>query len=137
MKRAADCRVDDLAAIVDQVTLLDDYPLAHRVDHNVLIYSAAALVGADREQALTELARALSAGPGVIIVEAAMSPEVVDRATGVFFEVIDEQHRAGQSVGDHFAKPGANDRIWTSLEKLAITDSATFVDYHLGFMSAA
>ena len=130
VKRAADCRVDDLAAIVDQVTLLDDYPLAHRVDDNVLIYSAAALVGADREQALTELARALSAGPGVIIVEAAMSAEVVDRATGVFFEVIDEQHRAGQSVGDHFAKPGANDRIWNSLEKLAITDPATFVDYH-------
>jgi len=130
VKRAADCRVDDLVAIVDQVTLLDDYPLAYRVDHNVLIYSAAALVGVDREQALTELARALSTGPGVIIVEAAMAADVVDRATGVFFEVIDEQHRAGQSVGDHFAKPGANDRIWNSMEKLAIADPATFVDYH-------
>jgi ectoine hydroxylase-related dioxygenase (phytanoyl-CoA dioxygenase family) len=59
-----------------------------------------------------------------------MDPAVVDRATEVFFRIIDEQNAAGQSVGDHFAKPGANDRIWNSLEKLAVADPAVFVDYH-------
>ena len=33
-------------------------------------------------------------------------------------------------MGDHFAKPGANDRIWNSLEKLAVSDPGVFVDYH-------
>jgi ectoine hydroxylase-related dioxygenase (phytanoyl-CoA dioxygenase family) len=128
--RAADCRVEDLAAVVDEVTVLADYPLADRVASNVLVYAAASLRAADRGAALTELARALRDGPGVVIIEGAMDPGTVDRATEVFFGIIAEQSAAGQSIGDHFAKPGANDRIWNSLEKLAVSDPAVFVDYH-------
>jgi ectoine hydroxylase-related dioxygenase (phytanoyl-CoA dioxygenase family) len=130
MLRAVDCRVEDLAAVVAEQTQLADYPLADRVEANVLVYAADGLRGAHREAALTELARALRDGPGVIIVEGAVDPSIVDRATEVFFRIIDEQNAAGQSVGDHFAKPGANDRIWNSLEKLAVADPAVFVDYH-------
>ena len=128
--RAEDCRVEDLAAVVAEETALADYPLADRVESNVLVYDAAGLRGADRGEALTELARALRDGPGVVIIEGAMETAVVDRATEVFFSIIDQQNAAGQSVGDHFAKPGANDRIWNSLEKLAVADSTVFVDYH-------
>ena len=130
MLRAADCRVEDLAAIVAEETRLADYRLADRVDGNVLIYRAPVLLAADRSEALAELARALAEGPGVLIVEGALDPSVVDRATQVFFDIIGEQNASGQAVGDHFAKPGANDRIWNSLEKLAVADPATFVDYH-------
>lgn len=130
MLRAAECRIDDLAAVVSEQTQLGDYPLAERVEANVLVYAAEALRAADRATALDELARALGEGPGVVIIEGAMAPEVVDRATDVFFGIIDAQNAAGQSVGDHFAKPGANDRIWNSLEKLAVADPAVFVDYH-------
>jgi ectoine hydroxylase-related dioxygenase (phytanoyl-CoA dioxygenase family) len=142
MLRAAECKVEDLASIVAEETLLADYPLATRVEANVLVYAAedlrgagprvgtAAPVGLDRQAIYAELARALREGPGVVIVEGAMDPAVVDRATEVFFRIIDEQNAAGQSVGDHFAKPGANDRIWNSLEKLAVADPAVFVDYH-------
>lgn len=142
MLRAAECKVEDLASIVAEETLLADYPLATRVEANVLVYAAedlrgagrrvgtAAPVGLDRQAIYVELARALREGPGVVIVEGAMDPAVVDRATEVFFRIIDEQNAAGQSVGDHFAKPGANDRIWNSLEKLAVADPAVFVDYH-------
>lgn len=130
MLRAAECRVEDLAAVIAEATLLEDYPLADRVESNVLVYAAPSLRGADRAAALDELARALGDGPGVIIIEGAMEPEVVDRATEVFFEIIDEQHAAGLSVGDHFAKPGANDRIWNSLEKLAVANPSVFIDYH-------
>lgn len=130
MMQAADCRVEDLAAVVAEVTRLDDYPLADRVERNVLIYRASRLLGADRHAALQELARALSDGPGVLIVEGAMKAEVIDRASSIFFDLIAEQNAAGQAVGDHFAKPGANDRIWNSLEKLAVADPATFIDYH-------
>jgi ectoine hydroxylase-related dioxygenase (phytanoyl-CoA dioxygenase family) len=130
MLRAAECKVEDLASIVAEQTLLADYPLATRVEANVLVYAAEDLRGAAREAAYAELARALREGPGVVIVEGAMDPAVVDRATEVFFRIIDEQNAAGQSVGDHFAKAGANDRIWNSLEKLAVADPAVFVDYH-------
>lgn len=116
--------------MIAEATLLEDYPLADRVESNVLVYASASMRGADRAAALDELARALGDGPGVVIIEGAMEPEVVDRATEVFFEIIDEQHAAGLSVGDHFAKPGANDRIWNSLEKLAVASPSVFVDYH-------
>ena len=33
-------------------------------------------------------------------------------------------------MGDHFAKAGANDRVWNALEKLAVRDPETFVDYY-------
>jgi ectoine hydroxylase-related dioxygenase (phytanoyl-CoA dioxygenase family) len=33
-------------------------------------------------------------------------------------------------VGDHFAKAGANDRVWNALEKLAVRDPEAFVDYY-------
>jgi len=128
--RADDCRVEDLATVVAEVTDLGDYPLADRVEANVLVYRADSLRKAERGAALEELARALGDGPGVVIIEGAVEPAVVDRATQVFFGIIDEQNAAGQSVGDHFAKPGANDRIWNSLEKLAVADPAVFVDYH-------
>ena len=32
--------------------------------------------------------------------------------------------------GDHFAKPGANDRIWNALEKLCLRDPAVFAAYY-------
>jgi ectoine hydroxylase-related dioxygenase (phytanoyl-CoA dioxygenase family) len=128
--RAADCRVEDLAAIVSEQTDLADYPLSDRVEANVLVYQAQVLRLADRGAALAELARALRDGPGVVIIEGAVDPGVVDRASEAFFGIIDEQNAAGQAVGDHFAKPGANDRIWNALEKLALADPAVFVDYH-------
>jgi ectoine hydroxylase-related dioxygenase (phytanoyl-CoA dioxygenase family) len=128
--RAAECRVEDLAAIVAEETRLQDYPLGDRVEANVLIYSAESLRRADREVALVELARALGDGPGVLIIEGAVDPAVVDRASDVFRSIIDEQNAAGRSVGDHFARPGSNDRIWNSLEKLAITAPDVFIDYH-------
>ena len=35
----------------------------------------------------------------------------IDSASDLFFRIIDEQHAAGSARSDHFAKPGANDRI--------------------------
>ncbi len=128
--RAADCRVEDLAAVVEVQTDLAHYALAREVLQNVLVYDAASLAEADRDAAQAEVARALRDGPGVIIVADAVAPDVVDRASVVFTQIIAEQNAAGQAVGDHFAKPGANDRIWNSLEKLAVAAPDVFVAYH-------
>jgi ectoine hydroxylase-related dioxygenase (phytanoyl-CoA dioxygenase family) len=132
----ADCSLPDFAALVDQSTELADYPYASAVEQNVLVYDAAALRGAiasaeGRLEVEAELVRALTAGPGVVAFRGAFDDhEVVDRATAAFDAIIAAERAAGGGHNDHFAKAGANDRIWNALEKLAVRDPGTFVDYY-------
>jgi ectoine hydroxylase-related dioxygenase (phytanoyl-CoA dioxygenase family) len=44
--------------------------------------------------------------------------------------MIHAQRASGIASGDHFAKPGANDRVWNALEKLAVAAPDVFVDYY-------
>jgi ectoine hydroxylase-related dioxygenase (phytanoyl-CoA dioxygenase family) len=60
----------------------------------------------------------------------------VFRATAVFTEMIVEQKRNGAGAGDHFAKPGANDRVWGALDKLATRAPEVFADYYANDMLA-
>ena len=55
---------------------------------------------------------------------------MVDRATEAFLAQIAAEKAAGVAGGDHFAKPGANDRVWGALDKLALADPAVFADYY-------
>jgi ectoine hydroxylase-related dioxygenase (phytanoyl-CoA dioxygenase family) len=130
-----DCRVEDLAALVDQVTDLAHYPHAADVQRNVLIYDAEAVRAATTSEqgrlaVQAELVRALTEGPGVVAFPGSFPDAlVVDRATHVFDEIIaGEKARGGHN--DHFAAAGANDRVWNALEKLAVRDPETFVDYY-------
>jgi ectoine hydroxylase-related dioxygenase (phytanoyl-CoA dioxygenase family) len=125
----AGCSLDDFRAQVLRDTDLADYPLAADVRNNVLVYSAAA-VSADRRALQSELIRALSDGPGVVVFEAAFSPDVVDRASEAFLAIIAAQHATGSAAGDHFGKPGANDRIWNAAQKLALHSPHVFADYY-------
>lgn len=133
--RETDCRVDDLAALVDQATDVLDYPHAADVQRNVLVYDAESLRASisseqGRLEVEAELARALTDGPGVVAFTGAFpDASVIDRATVAFDEVIAaEKARGGHN--DHFAAAGANDRVWNALEKLAVRDPGTFVDYY-------
>jgi ectoine hydroxylase-related dioxygenase (phytanoyl-CoA dioxygenase family) len=125
----ADCRLDDFRTVVEQKTDPNDYPHAAGLESNVLLYSAD-VVRAPRAEAAAELARALLSGPGIVVFQGAFAPDVVDRATDVFFAMIAEQKAAGVAGGDHFAKPGANDRVWGALDKFALRDPAAFADYY-------
>ncbi len=133
--RESDCRLDDFVALVSRTTDPADYPYAAEVVDNVLLYDSAALRRAvssaeGREAVEAELVRALTDGPGVIVFQGAFADTtVVDRATAAFDAVIAEEESAGVK-GDHFAKPGANSRVWNGLEKLALRDPQTFVDYY-------
>ncbi|HXO52455.1 MAG TPA: phytanoyl-CoA dioxygenase family protein [Mycobacterium sp.] len=126
----SNCRLDDLRAQVLRDADLGDYPLATDVRSNVPVYSAATLGAADRRTLQSELIRALADGPGVVIFEDAFSPGVVDRASEAFFAIIDAQHAASDAPGDHFGKPGANDRIWNAAQKLALHAPQVFADYY-------
>ncbi len=124
---AADCRLADLRALVERTTDPAGYPHARGVEQNVLIYPA----GLPRTRdVLDELARALADGPGIVVFRGAFAPEVVDRASAVFAALIAEQKSAGVAGGDHFAQPGANDRVWGALDKFALRDPAGFAAYY-------
>lgn len=131
----ADCRLEAFAPLLDQTTELADYPFAAQVRDNVLIYDATGLrpiIGepAGREAVEAELVRALTDGPGVLVFAGAFpATAVVDRATAVFDGIIAAEKARG-ARNDHFAKSGANDRVWNALEKLAVRDPEVFVDYY-------
>lgn len=135
-KPAATYDISDFAALCAQTTQLVDYPLAVAVQSNVLIYDCMALrpMLADAEkcgQIMAEWADALLAGPGVIVLKAAETDHaMIDAASSVFWQIIADQARAGTGGGDHFAKPGANDRIWNALEKHCLADPANFARYY-------
>jgi ectoine hydroxylase-related dioxygenase (phytanoyl-CoA dioxygenase family) len=126
----ADLRLDDFRAQVLRATDPADYPLASDVRSNVLVYSAASVATADRRALQSELIRALADGPGVVAFEGAFDAGVLDRASEAFFTIIDAQRAAGNAAGDHFGKPGANDRIWNAAQKLALHDPQVFADYY-------
>lgn len=132
---ADECKVDDLRQLVEVETRLADYPHASSVEKNVVMYDARRVRASlatptARRSVMAEIAKALSSGPGVIAFRHAYEDvSVVDRATAVYRAIIDEQHAAGSRRGDHYAKPGANDRVWNSLEKLAAREPSVFIDY--------
>ncbi|MEU4237578.1 phytanoyl-CoA dioxygenase family protein [Actinoplanes sp. NPDC026619] len=124
---AADCDLEDFRAVCEQKTDPTDYPHALDVVDGVLIYPGKP---ANTREVQSELARALMDGPGVVMFSGAFAPAVVDRATAVFESLIAEQKAAGVTGGDHFAKPGANDRVWGALDKFALRDPAAFASYY-------
>lgn len=125
--RVEDCRVEDLVEVVSAKTDLADYPTAAEVEREVLVYDAARLA---EPQMPTELARALKDGPGIVVIKGAFGNDVVDAVTEEFQGMIADQRAAGQQAGDHFAKPGANDRVWNALEKLATRAPEAFANYY-------
>ncbi|MGI5439348.1 phytanoyl-CoA dioxygenase family protein [Streptomyces shenzhenensis] len=127
-----DCDLDAFRALVERTTRLADHPHASSVEHNVLVYDSARLRAAgDRREVAAELVRALTDGPGIVVLRGAFpDASVVDRVTAVFDALIAEQRAAGATAGDHFAAPGANDRVWNALEKAALYDPEAFADYY-------
>jgi ectoine hydroxylase-related dioxygenase (phytanoyl-CoA dioxygenase family) len=133
--RPEDCRLDDFRAVVEQTTDPADYPYADSVRQNVLVYGSRLLEYAGtpehRREIQAELARALLDGPGIVVFAGGFpDTSVVDRATEVFTALIAKQKAAGGVAGDHFAKPGANDRVWGALDKFALRAPEVFADYY-------
>jgi ectoine hydroxylase-related dioxygenase (phytanoyl-CoA dioxygenase family) len=127
----ATCRLEDLRAVLAARTDPHEFPLATEIVDEVLVYDVARLLDAPAEVSRAELVRAFADGPGVVVVRGAYPDRaVVDRATAAFEEMIAEQRATGAVAGDHFAKPGANDRVWNALEKLAVHAPEVFVDYY-------
>lgn len=118
--------LDAFRADVEIETRAADYPLAIGVEKNILIYDGAT---AD-EAAAGEWTRALREGPGVFVIRRAFRDlGAIDAATTAFRAIIAEERAAGIAAGDHFAKAGANDRVWNSLQKLCLRDPGVYARY--------
>lgn len=119
-----------------QETELARWPNAVSVVQRVPVYDGdqvriAATQPQRRVELLDEWSLLLDEGPGVFAITRAINNVgVINRATEVFTEIIDDQHRRGAAAGDHFAKPGANDRVWNSFEKHAKADPENFLNYY-------
>ncbi|MGW0336290.1 phytanoyl-CoA dioxygenase family protein [Streptomyces sp. NPDC003011] len=132
----ADCRLEDFRACVEQTTDPGICPTADAVERNIPLYDSRRLgslaaTGQGRRELQAEIVRVLSQGPGVAVFTRAFADlSVVDRATDVFTALIEEERAAGTARGDHYAKPGTNDRVWNAMEKLARRAPEVFADYY-------
>ena len=130
----ADCDLEAFRALVEQGTSLQEHPSADAVEQGVPVYGERLREHLDepagRREVQAELVRTLADGPGIAVFRGAFETGVVERASAVFRDLIAEQRAAGVGGGDHFAKPGANDRVWGALDKFALREPAAFCDYY-------
>ncbi|WP_170361555.1 phytanoyl-CoA dioxygenase family protein [Ruegeria arenilitoris] len=129
------CDLDEFKVLTSQCLLADAVPLAASVEKNVPVYDMQALRPAlerpdTRRALLAEWAWVLDKSAGVIALKRAYADtSIIDRATEIFRELIDEERQSGAGEGDHFAASGANDRIWNALQKQCLRDPEGFALY--------
>jgi len=138
----ADCDLDAFRSLVERNTAPSDHPSAERVEQNVPLYDSARLRSLTaspegRRTVRDELVRALLDGPGIVVLKRAFTDTgVVDGMSRAFTGLIEEERATGAARGDHFAKPGANDRVWNALDKVAVRAPEVFADYYANDMLA-
>lgn len=136
------CDLEDFKVQINRVAKTSDYPFAASIEKNVPIYDCNSLrqlikTDEDRKAVMAEWAEVFLSGPGIVVLKGATTDmQALDMMSADFNAIIAEQHAQGKSAGDHFAKPGANDRIWNALEKLALRNPACFARYYANDMIA-
>lgn len=129
------CDLDEFKVLTSQNLTAGAVPHAASVQKNVPIYDMRALRPAlekadQRKALLAEWAYVLDKSAGVIVLKGAFADtSVIDRATAVFHQIIEEERQGGAGEGDHFAASGANDRIWNALQKQCLRDPEGFALY--------
>ncbi|MGA0269847.1 MAG: phytanoyl-CoA dioxygenase family protein [Ilumatobacteraceae bacterium] len=127
------CSIDEFRTLIESAPVIA--PGATNVELGVPVYAATdirdrvAKEGTDRG-VRADLATVLHDGAGIFVLSGAVDHNVADRASEVFFNMIAQQHAEGRQIGDHYAKPGANDRVWNAIEKLAYLAPEVFIDYY-------
>lgn len=111
-------------------------PSAASVEKNIPIYDGAEMRARlsdphGRQAVLSEWSHVLGALSGVLVIRGVFpDTKVIDDATGIFDRIIADEASGTGGGGDHFAKSGANARIWNALQKLALADPEVFALYH-------
>ena len=124
---------NDLEILIALETAKSAAPLAQDIALGIPIYDCTTLShSGDQAAALkSELAAVLLSGPGAFVMKRAYADTaIIDAASDVFLSIIADEKGRADGGADHFAKAGANDRIWNSLEKLCLAAPETFARYH-------
>ena len=132
--RERDCALNEF---VDLVEGDDKSPTryAAEVTQRIPVYDCKQLDGitrdaSERAQLQAEWARVFHEGAGVLVLRQAFADTgPVDEATAAFESIIRSEREQGSQAADHFAKAGANDRIWNAQEKLCLRAPAVFAQY--------
>ncbi len=129
-------QLDHFIEQVSVDTNINDWAYADSVEQNVLVYDGDNIrrVATDinkRTELQREWASALLDGPGIVAFKNAIPDhDVIDETNQLFADIMRTQRETGQGQGDHFAKPGANDRIWNALEKHCVANPESFARYY-------
>lgn len=131
----ADCNLSEFAALTGRSVDMADIPHATAAPKNVPLYDMTALAGQiadpqDRKVLMSEWAGILQRGAGVFVLKQACTDHAaIDAATVAYLDIIAKERAGGGAAADHFAAAGSNDRIWNSLQKLALSAPEVFVRY--------
>ena len=137
------CNIGEFTALIAQTVAAQDVPNADAVEKNIPLYDMTRLRTAlenagSRQLLLSEWARVLMSGAGVIVLKGAYADTtLLDEATEIFETIIADEKRADAGGADHFAASGANDRIWNSLQKLCQHSSDVHFRYFANTSIAA
>jgi ectoine hydroxylase-related dioxygenase (phytanoyl-CoA dioxygenase family) len=132
--RESECSLDDFVALLREAR---DIPLrfAASIERDIPLYDCRTLYGAlsdpsARQSLQAEWASVLLDGAGVFILSHAYDDlNTIDEATRIFEDIVLQERRAGGAGADHFARAGANDRIWNAQEKLCVHAPSVFARY--------
>jgi ectoine hydroxylase-related dioxygenase (phytanoyl-CoA dioxygenase family) len=134
--REQDCSLDEFLAVLRPRPEDGHLPFATEIRQHIPVYDCREL-GRELDDASrrldlqTEWAEILNHGAGVLVLESAFADTTpIDEATKIFEAIIRDERETGSAVGDHFAKAGANDRIWNAQEKLCLRAPAVFARYY-------
>jgi ectoine hydroxylase-related dioxygenase (phytanoyl-CoA dioxygenase family) len=141
--REQDCSLRDFLAVLHDGRDAVRTEYADEMRENVPIYDCSRLsrVLADdarRTELQVEWADVLDRGAGVLELKRAFPDTApIDDATAVFDAIIRDEREAGSAPADHFARAGANDRIWSAQQKLCLRAPSVFARYYANPMLVA
>ncbi len=138
---AAECSLDEFRQIVEVETDPAQYPFSRGVDNGAVVYDGdavrRALADGRARELFAELAAVFAHGPGIAVFADAVDTSVIDSASAEFNAMIEEEREPDGPAADHFAPAGANDRVWNTIEKLALRNPQVFADYYANEIIAA
>lgn len=134
--REQDCSLREFVEALQPRPDDDRLSFAAETRHHIPLYDCRELAdtledASRRAELQAEWANVLNVGAGVLVLKRVYADTTpVDDATQVFESVIREEREAGSAAADHFAKAGANDRIWNAQEKLCLRAPEVFARYY-------
>lgn len=141
--RERDCSLQGFVAVLQSQPEDTNLKFAADLRENIPLYDCRALrdtldSAPHRAQLQAEWADVLNRGAGVLVLKHVYTDTAaVDDATQVFESIIREERESGAAAADHFAKAGANDRIWNAQEKLCLRAPSVFARYYSNAVLAA